>query len=358
MIHLQKYIYINIIALLIIILSFFIVKPLITLILTAIILAYLFYPIFIRIKLFLLHLFKKKHEETCSSISAFIIIILVIFTFLIPLCGLILLLFYNTNTITSILSNIAPLITNLIDTMKPFLQSTIIRNIEINLNLSQLFSSIAFQIFKISKDLFSAIPSLLFGSFVTLFLMYYLLKNAFKIMSFINDLIPAQEELRVQAIVRFNQLSRGLIGSQLVVAISQALLMGLASIILGLNHILLIIATTFMFSFIPFVGAFFVWFIISIYLLIGYLNGLHPLWQPVFMFCYGAFLVSTIDNFIRPHMLSGSAKINPAIVLIGFIGGFIVFGIPGVLLGPVILTLLGIAFSVFHETLKHFNNKG
>ncbi len=358
MLHLQRYIYINIIALLVIVLSFFIIKPLITLILTAIILAYLFYPIFEKIKLFLLKLWGEKYNEICNTISALAVIIVVIFTFLIPLGCLILFLFLNTKIIVSILSTIVPLTTNLFEILRPYFQTAFIQNIETNLNLSQIFSTIAFQIFKISQDLFSAIPSMLFGSFIILFLMYYLLKNSYKIINFINEWIPVQEELRIQATQRFNQLSRGLIGSQVVIAICQALLMGIACLILGLNHIFLVIAATFIFSFIPFVGAFFIWFTISIYLLIGYLNGLEPLWHPIFLIIYGALLVSTIDNFIRPHMLSGSAKINPAIVLIGFIGGFIVFGLPGVLLGPIILTLLGVAIGVFHVTLSKLNKKG
>ncbi|GEM_PF-3779775 len=351
----QKYLVIEIIALLVIILAFFIIKPLITLILTALILAYLFYPIFEKIKLLLLKYFDEKYIETCNRISALIVVIIVIFTFLIPICGLLLFLFLNTKIIVSTLASMVPLINNLFETIKPYLQTNFIQNMDASINLSQLFSSIAFQIFKISKDFFSAIPSMIFGLFVVLFLMFYLLKNASKVINFINEWLPVEEELRIQATQRFNQLTRGLIGSQVVIVFCQAFLMGMACLILGLNHLFLIIAATFIFSFIPFAGAFIIWFSLSIYLLIGYLNGLQPLWHPIFMFTYGLFLVSTIDNFIRPHMISGSANINPAIVLIGLIGGLIVFGIPGILLGPIILNLLGVSIGLFLNTINKIN---
>ncbi|MEK6556769.1 MAG: AI-2E family transporter [Candidatus Margulisiibacteriota bacterium] len=344
--------YINILALLVILLAFLIIKPLLTPILTAAILAYLFYPVYLKLLIGWTRLSKNKFEEAGKTVSALAIVVLVILTFLLPLWGLMMLFAMNLKVIISFFQGMLPLITNLANTAKPLLQSTFMEGVDIHLNLSQVFSTLAIQLFNVTKALFSEIPSFLFGSFITLFVMYYLLKNVTKILEFIREWIPLSEELRIQSLNRFSHLSRGLIGSQFIIAACQALLMGLACLILGLHHKALIIASTFIFAFVPFVGAFVVWLTLSIYLALGFLNGTEALWRPIFMVIYGSLLVSTIDNLIRPKLLSDVAKINPAIVLIGIIGGVILFGVPGIFLGPIILTFVEIALDVFRETYK------
>ncbi len=340
--------HIKAIALMVIILAFFIVKPLLTPILSAAILAYLFYPIYLKLVL----LWSAKQNALGKTISAFLVVLLVVFTFLIPLWGLIVLLGLNAKAIMSLISSLAPGITNLFETIQPNLQSSFLKNLDINLNLTMIFSSLALQAFKFTQHLIAQIPSLIFSSFVTLFVMYYLLKNATKMIELVNEWLPISDYLREQSLKRFNHLCRGLIGSQFVIAICQAILMGIACLILGLHHKILIIIITFVFAVIPFVGAFAVWVGISIYLLIEYLSGTGALWHPIFLVIYGTFLVSIVDNIVRPKMLSEAAKINPAIVLIGFIGGFILFGVPGFFLGPIILTFVEISLKTFYRTLN------
>lgn len=342
--------YINIFALLVILLAFLIIKPLLTSILTAAILAYLFYPIYRKLISWWSHLLRDNFPEMGKTISALAVVVLVILTFLLPLWGLMMLLAMNLKVITPFFRSLLPLITNLANTAKPLLQSTFVEGFDIHLDPSQIFSTLAIQIFNLTKALFSEIPSFLFGSFITLFVMYYLLKNATRIIEFIHEWIPLSEELRVQSLHRFSHLSRGLIGSQFVIAACQASLMGLACLVLGLPHKALIIASTFIFAFIPFVGAFVVWLTLSIYLALGFLNGTEALWRPLFMVLYGSLLVSTIDNLIRPKLLSDATKINPAIVLIGIIGGVLLFGVPGLFLGPIILTFVEITLEVFRKT--------
>jgi predicted PurR-regulated permease PerM len=69
------------------------------------------------------------------------------------------------------------------------------------------------------------------------------------------------------------------------------------------------------------------------------------------MLLYGSLLVSMADNFIRPKILAEATKINPAVVLIGLIGGFIAFGLPGIFVGPVVLTLLDLAFELYNQLI-------
>ena len=57
------------------------------------------------------------------------------------------------------------------------------------------------------------------------------------------------------------------------------------------------------------------------------------------LFLYGVFIISTIDNFVRPVLMSDKDTLSPPVVFIGFLGGFITFGISGIFLGPIIISV-------------------
>ena len=51
----------------------------------------------------------------------------------------------------------------------------------------------------------------------------------------------------------------------------------------------------------------------------------------------GALIVGTIDNIIKPKLVGKRAKVHPAIILIGILGGIKLLGFIGLIIGPVIL---------------------
>ena len=334
-------------ALIVTTLSFLIVLPMLTPILSAGILAYLFLPVYLK----LLSFWTVKHQSVGKKVSALIIVILVIVALLIPLGIFIMLLMMNARLIASSMRSFGPMATVLFDLVKPYFHSPLIDKFNIDINLPKIFSSIAGQLFNVLQGLFSQIPNFLFSAFATLFIMYYLLTNSQKVIATLGDWFPIPQDLRVQSMKRFNQLSRGLIITQIIIAASQSILMAIACFILGLPHKVLIVMFTFVASCVPFIGAFVVWVTISVYLLFGYLQGTGQLWQPIFMVIYGTLLVSLIDNIIRPLILSGSSEINPAIVFVGLLGGFVLLGIPGIFLGPMILTFTELSLDVLRRTL-------
>jgi predicted PurR-regulated permease PerM len=59
----------------------------------------------------------------------------------------------------------------------------------------------------------------------------------------------------------------------------------------------------------------------------------------LFMVLYGALVISSIDNFIKPLLISRGASLPFALVLLGVLGGVIVFGFVGLFLGPVFLAV-------------------
>lgn len=68
----------------------------------------------------------------------------------------------------------------------------------------------------------------------------------------------------------------------------------------------------------------------------------------VFLFAWGFFIVSTIDNFIRPYLISQGAKLPLLLIFVGVIGGLFAYGFIGLFIGA---TLLGVGYTLFRSWL-------
>jgi predicted PurR-regulated permease PerM len=59
----------------------------------------------------------------------------------------------------------------------------------------------------------------------------------------------------------------------------------------------------------------------------------------IFMFAWGAGLISTADNIVRPLVLSGRVKLNTLLIFFALLGGVQAFGVVGLFVGPIIVSL-------------------
>ena len=68
---------------------------------------------------------------------------------------------------------------------------------------------------------------------------------------------------------------------------------------------------------------------------------------------WGVFVVSWIDNIIRPMVISGATKVPFILIMFGVLGGIASFGLVGLFIGPVILAiLLAIWREWLHENVQ------
>lgn len=330
----------------VLLLSFLIIRPLMTPLLAALILSYFFYPLYI---LLMDKVFKNRNALS-QKLSALLVLAAIICVVLVPTVALIVLLFKNIElqAVSDLFNALSPRIVSFITTNLGFLDKELLKEFGVSVSLNNSFAAFFGRVFIIIRDMFSQIPQFLLGSFVTLFVSYYLLRNAQPLVQFIRTIVPLSRAQFDSVIARFNGLCRGMVVSQLVIALIQGLLVIFAALILGLKNVILLGLITVVFAIIPFLGAALVWWAMLGYLLFCAGAGM-PAWKPLFMLVYGALIISSVDNVIRPKLLADSAQINPAIVLIGFIGGFLLFGLPGIFLGPLILSMAELALEVYKQ---------
>ncbi len=130
----------------------------------------------------------------------------------------------------------------------------------------------------------------------------------------------------------------GIIGT----ALAQATVAGIGFAIAGVPSPILLAMLTFFLSFLP-AGPVLVWLGAAAWLFAGGQTG----WG-IFMIAYGTLVISTIDNFIKPYIISRGSKLSFIVTFIGVVGGIVTFGFIGVFLGP---TLLAVGYSLISEIL-------
>ncbi len=133
---------------------------------------------------------------------------------------------------------------------------------------------------------------------------------------------------------------RGVIYGILGTAIAQALVAGLGFWIAGVPGAVLLSVLTFFFAVIPF-GPPLIWLPATLWLWAQGKPGM-----AIFMLLWGALGISSVDNFLRPYLISQNSKMPFVLIFCGVIGGALAFGLVGVFMGP---TMLAVAFRLIEE---------
>lgn len=132
-----------------------------------------------------------------------------------------------------------------------------------------------------------------------------------------------------------NLTVRGAAYSVLATAIAQGTLAGIGYFFAGAPTPLLLAAATMVVSILPF-GSPMVYVPVSAYLL--FFSGL-PWYHGVGLAAWGALVVSTIDNFLRPLFISQTTKLSAILVFLGVFGGVASFGLLGAFIGPALIAV-------------------
>ena len=118
-----------------------------------------------------------------------------------------------------------------------------------------------------------------------------------------------------------------------------AVLEGFIAIILflafGIPHAFFFGLLTILFVILPMVGAGIIWLPAAIWL--AYKGNLA---LAVLFSILSLVFLSGIENVLRPHIIGAKSNVHPIIMLIGIIGGLMLFGFIGMVIGPLILSII------------------
>ena len=178
------------------------------------------------------------------------------------------------------------------------------------------------------------LASFIVQMFFVIFTMYYFFKDGENISRTIRDSLPLEREQADSIMSRTREVIDASVYGVISIAIIQGTLGGLAFWVLGLpSAIIWGVVMTFL-SMVPMLGAFLVWVPGAIYLaLTGH-------WvKALLLALWGTLVIGMVDNFLRPKLVGSRTRLHPLLIFFSVLGGLSVFGVLGVVLGPVVVAI-------------------
>lgn len=180
---------------------------------------------------------------------------------------------------------------------------------------------------------------------VMLYLAYFLLRDGRALGEKIARAVPLERGMTDLLIAKFLQAVRATIKGSLIVAVLQGAIGGLTFWVLGLPGALLWGVAMGVFSLFPSIGTGLVWVPVSVYLLAS-----GSVWQGAALGVLGFFVISSVDNLVRPILVGRDTRVPDYVVLITTLGGFELMGFNGFVMGPVIAALFIAIWQVVGES--------
>lgn len=175
-----------------------------------------------------------------------------------------------------------------------------------------------------------------------LYVLFFFLRDGRAILDGVIRALPLSDEREWTLLRKFASVSRATIGGALVVAAVQGTLGGIAFWALGIPAPVFWGAVMTVLSFLPAVGASLIWGPAAVILLI--------IGSPVralILVIVGALLIGIIDNILRPILVGRYTEMPDFLILISTLGGLAVFGLSGVIIGPVVAAFFLAVWEMF-----------
>jgi len=320
---------------LIIYVSFLVIKPFIAALVASAILAYIFNPLYRRLN--------KKLKR--PNLSASLISILMIILILIPLFFLAtaavdeskqIRTFYLITKQKIVAGNLVDLGCNGNSGALCSISTKVnemLEQGEVKTYMESAILKVATSIVNITSSFLLSIPFILLNLIIIAMATFVLLKDGDLLVQRIQNLLPLRKNHQKEIMRKFSEISYALIYGQVVIAVLEGLVAAVAFTLAGVSSPLLWASMVTILAFIPVIGGTIVWVpALIIKMVAGDTSA-------VVIILIGGVIISLIDNIARPKIIGDRAQIHPVIILIGVLGGLKLFGILGFIIGPVILAL-------------------
>jgi predicted PurR-regulated permease PerM len=194
------------------------------------------------------------------------------------------------------------------------------------------------------KNIIMDLPKLIAELFITFLVAFYILKDQETLVGYIKEILPFEPEVSDKFIKRSKDISFATIYGQIVVGIIQGIVAGIGFYLFHAQSPLFMTLLAIFFGMLPMLGAWVIWIPVALSMFIlGYTtNG-------ILLGIYGILVVSTIDNIVRPFVVGKKGKANPVIIFLGMIGGLTLIGPIGFIVGPIILEFTLIFIELYRK---------
>jgi len=313
--------------------TFFIFKPFWIVLILGISFSIVLYPVYAWLK-----------KRMPNWLSAFLTVLFLVIIICGPLLGIGAIVFNQSQDVyNSVVNsgNAGPFITSMGDKINNILPEGI--TFDINAKVASFISFLSDNITKI----FSTTLSTLFSFFLILLSIFYFLKDGEKWKKALVSLSPLSDVDDKKIIARFSHSVNGIMKGTLFIALVQGLLMGIGLTIFGVPNSALWGVVAAIVSLIPSVGT----ALVSIPAII-FLYATGHVGSMIGLIIWSVVVVGLIDNLLSPLFVGKNINIPPFLILFSVLGGIALLGPIGVLIGPLVISLLFTLISIYRNEFK------
>ncbi len=315
-----------------VVLSFLIIRPLLLAIFVGALLAYSFYPLY-------QYIFKKTGRASLSSLLVCFLILLLVIIPAVFMFKVAVQESYGAYLLVKqklALGLFKECGSELCKTISGFSQNQFF-----NSQLKQVTGSITQWMIARGSEFLLNLPQLLISLFVVFFTLFYFLKDGENVLKYLQNYFQPHKKIYAAILTRIKEIIHGIVYGYLLIALIQGIFGALGFFLFGISSPLFWGLIMAFFALIPAIGTGIIWVPASLFLVLDgvFQNSTPLILKGIGLFVYSFVFVGSIDNFLRPKIISEKAKVHTAIIMLGIFGGLLLFGPLGVVLGPLVLSL-------------------
>ncbi|MBU0546409.1 AI-2E family transporter [Patescibacteria group bacterium] len=175
--------------------------------------------------------------------------------------------------------------------------------------------------------------------------LFFFLRDGKKILTFLMHLCPLGDKYEKILYYKFTSTARATLKGTIIVGSIQGILGGLLFYVTGVEAAFIWAIIMAALSVIPPLSSAIIWLPAGIIMLVT-----GNIWEGILILSFGALVISSIDNLLRPILVGRDAEMHPLLVLFSTLGGLVMFGVSGFIIGPIIASL----FMAFWEMYDHY----
>ncbi len=179
---------------------------------------------------------------------------------------------------------------------------------------------------------------------IMLYLLFFLLRDGRDLSKLVLESAPMERDHTSYLLRKFTTVVRATVKGNVVVAVVQGALGGLAFWVLGIHAAVFWGVVMALLSLLPAVGAALVWVPVAIYLI-----STDAVLQGVGLIIWGVLAIGLSDNLLRPLLVGKDTKMPDYLVLVSTIGGMSLFGLNGFVIGPTIAAMFMAFWALFNR---------
>jgi predicted PurR-regulated permease PerM len=213
--------------------------------------------------------------------------------------------------------------------------------------LSEISKTVGMFVYKQASTVASNVFTFILNFFFMLLITYFLLLDGHKVISFMTDLSPLPREQDEKLIRKFKDIAGAILVGNGLGGLIQGVSGGIVFAMFGLESPFLWGVVMALLAFLPIVGIGVVFIPVAVYL---FLAG--RIAAGVFFIVFYVILSGVVEYILKPKLVGTRVKMHTLLVFISIMGGLKLFGILGIIYGPLIVTAFLTLTDIYHTSYQ------